>query len=191
MNSETNSPVVEAVVATEVDTGDAEPEVAEANVTTEASEMTAAAAADVDEVSTTEGPTAQPVDEDELTVKSNASDDDGASQASSAKTPTKGSTGRTRRATAASKRSRPPSVAGLEIPFRTVKKAMKLDPDVPIVQTEAALMVTVAAELFVKSLAAESYKNAKARGKNVIQYSDVAEGRTKKPSLAFLQTLLP
>jgi histone H3/H4 len=89
------------------------------------------------------------------------------------------------------KKGRTPSVAGLTIPFRTVKKAMKLDPDTPIVQNEAAIMTTMAAELFLKSLAKESFRNAKLRGRNTIRYEDIAEARTKNPSLAFLETLLP
>ena len=47
------------------------------------------------------------------------------------------------------RKGRTPSIAGLTIPFRTVKKAMKLDPDIPIVQNEAAILTTLAAELYV------------------------------------------
>jgi histone H3/H4 len=90
-----------------------------------------------------------------------------------------------------STKKRAPSVKGLTIPFRTVKKAMKLDPDIPIVQNEAAIMTTMAAELFLKSLAKQSHRNAKNRGRNTIRYEDVAEARTNTASLAFLETLLP
>ena len=48
-------------------------------------------------------------------------------------------------------------------------KAMKLDPDIPIVQNEAAIMTTMAAELFLKSLAKESHRIAKTRGRNTIR----------------------
>jgi histone H3/H4 len=89
------------------------------------------------------------------------------------------------------KRGRAPSVAGLTIPFRTIKKAMKLDPDIPIVQNEAAIMTTLAAELFLKSLAQNSFQNAKNRGRNTIRYEDVAEARVNNPSFSFLETLLP
>ena len=180
------NPVSEAVVAVEVNQAEDEGSA----VAVEATEITTTA--EVDDVSMIEDHTEPVGDDDEMTIKSQATDDDAGSTTSSRRTPTKEKSSPRRNSIGgSSKRSRPPSVAGLEIPFRTVKKAMKLDPEVPIVQTEAALMVTVAAELFVKSLAAESFKNAKARGKNVIQYADVAEGRTKKNSLAFLQTLLP
>ena len=50
---------------------------------------------------------------------------------------------------------------------------MKLDPDIPIVQNEAAIMTTMAAELFLKSLAKESLKISKARGRNTIRYASL------------------
>lgn len=50
------------------------------------------------------------------------------------------------------------------------RQAMKLDPDIPIVQNEAAIMTTMAAELFLKSLAKESQQIAKNRGRNTIRY---------------------
>ena len=68
-----------------------------------------------------------------------------------------------------SRKGRAPAVSGLTIPFRTVKKAMKLDPDIPIVQNEAAIMTTLASELFLQALAQESHSNAKARGRNTIR----------------------
>jgi len=141
-------------------------------------------------------------EEDEITVKSHgtqgthATEEDGASTASRAKstksTPASGKrTTRKSSLGSGAKKGRTPSVAGLTIPFRTVKKAMKLDPDIPIVQNEAAIMTTVAAELFLKKLAKESFRNAKNRGRNTVKYEDVAEARTKNPALAFLEPLLP
>ena len=86
---------------------------------------------------------------------------------------------------------RTPSVHGLTIPFRTIKKAMKLDPDIPIVQNEAAIMTTVAVELFLKRLVVQSNQNAKNRGRNTVRYEDVAEARTTDNALSFLEPLLP
>jgi histone H3/H4 len=86
---------------------------------------------------------------------------------------------------------RTPSVRGLTIPFRTIKKAMKLDPDIPIVQNEAAIMTTVAVELFLKRLVTKSNQNAKYRGRNTVRYEDVAEARTADKTMAFLEPLLP
>ena len=48
-------------------------------------------------------------------------------------------------------------------------QAMKLDPDIPIVQNEAAIMTTMAAELFLKKLAKESQKTCNTRGRNTIR----------------------
>mmetsp|Transcript_57906 Transcript_57906/g.64715 ORF Transcript_57906/g.64715 Transcript_57906/m.64715 type:complete len:170 (+) Transcript_57906:108-617(+) len=92
---------------------------------------------------------------------------------------------------ASARKGRAPAVKGLHIPFRTVKKAMKLDPDIPIVQNEAAIMTTLAAELFLRRLAEQSQKICKARGKNTIRYEDVADARSNDPSLAFLKTIIP
>jgi histone H3/H4 len=134
-------------------------------------------------------------DEDDETQ---ATEDDAASHSSlkTPKTKTGNRGGKKRTATGtsvgdSSTKKRAPSVKGLTIPFRTVKKAMKLDPDIPIVQNEAAIMTTMAAELFLKSLAKQSHRNAKNRGRNTIRYEDVAEARTNSSSLAFLETLLP
>jgi histone H3/H4 len=82
-------------------------------------------------------------------------------------------------------------VTGLSIPFRTIKKAMKLDPDILIVQNEAALVVTKAAEMFLENLAMESLKISKNHGRNTIRYEDVAEARSNDASKAFLKTILP
>jgi histone H3/H4 len=115
--------------------------------------------------------------EDEGSIKSSATDH----------TPAKKNSKRSR----ASAAKRIPSVAGLTIPFRTVKKAMKLDPDTPIVQNEAAIMTTIAVELFVKSLAVASLENAKSRGRTNVRYEDIAEARSKNKAMAFLEPLLP
>jgi histone H3/H4 len=89
------------------------------------------------------------------------------------------------------KKARQPAVLGLTIPFRATKRTMKLDPDIGTVQNEAAILTTLAAELFVKSLATESHIIAKSRGRNTIRYEDLAEARTKDPALSFLATILP
>ena len=52
---------------------------------------------------------------------------------------------------------------------KNLPQAMKLDPDIPIVQNEAAIMTTLAAELFLKVLAKDSYSIAKNRGRNTIR----------------------
>jgi histone H3/H4 len=133
-------------------------------------------------------------EEDELlSAKSQNTEEDLTSVASRKTDGTPDTKDKARKASASSsaKKGRTPSVAGLTIPFRTVKKAMKLDPDIPIVQNEAAIMTTFAVELFLKRLAKESFRNAKNRGRNTVRYEDVAEARTSNKALAFLEPLLP
>mmetsp|Transcript_8198 Transcript_8198/g.17459 ORF Transcript_8198/g.17459 Transcript_8198/m.17459 type:complete len:260 (-) Transcript_8198:160-939(-) len=89
------------------------------------------------------------------------------------------------------RQSRTPAVPCLTIPFRQVKRTMKLDPDIGTVQNEAAMVATLATELFLKKFAAESYDIAKKKGRVTIRYEDVAEARVSNPALSFLDLLLP
>ena len=89
------------------------------------------------------------------------------------------------------RKGRTPAVQGLAIPFRAIKRTMKMDSDIGTVQNEAAIMTTMAAELFVKKLATQSHQIAKNKGRNTIRYEDVAEARTKDSALSFLEILLP
>ena len=90
-----------------------------------------------------------------------------------------------------SRRGRTPAVAGLTIPFRTVKKAMKMDPANSIVQNEAAVMTTKAAELFLQRLAKKAESVCETRKRSVIRYEDIAEARADDPALAFLASVMP
>ena len=87
--------------------------------------------------------------------------------------------------------SRSPAVPSLTIPFRQVKRTMKLDQDIGTVQNEAAMLVTHATEMFLKKFALESYELAKKKGRNTIKYEDVAEARARNGALSFLDLLLP
>ena len=62
-----------------------------------------------------------------------------------------------------------PSFKDLGIPFRAIKRIMKIDPDIMVVQNEAAMITTFALELFVKKIVNESYNNAKKRGRNTVK----------------------
>jgi histone H3/H4 len=62
-----------------------------------------------------------------------------------------------------------PGVKDLGIPFRAIKRIMKIDPDIATVQNEAAMVTTYALELFVKKIVNESYLNAKKRGRNTVK----------------------
>jgi histone H3/H4 len=126
-------------------------------------------------------------DEDEaMTIKSELTNDDEES-----KRPKAGIKRKRGGPPPGSRKGRTPAVQGLAIPFRAIKRTMKMDPDIGTVQNEAAIMTTMAAELFVKKLATQSHHIAKNKGRNTIRYEDVAEARTKDPALSFLETLIP
>lgn len=84
-----------------------------------------------------------------------------------------------------------PSSSGLTIPFRTIKRLMKTDPAVGIVQNDAAIVVAAAAEHFVKQFAVKSLEVARAKGRNIVKYEDVATARANDRSLSFLDLLMP
>lgn len=78
------------------------------------------------------------------------------------------------------------------LPLRNIKRIMRLNEDVGMVQNEAAILVQAAAELFTKQFAVDSLSTAKSNGrKNTIKYEDVAETRSSKERLSFLEPLLP
>jgi histone H3/H4 len=62
-----------------------------------------------------------------------------------------------------------PSVKDLGIPFRAIKRIMKIDHDIATVQNEAAMVTTFALELFINKIVNESYSNAKKRGRNTVK----------------------
>ena len=147
----------------------AAPETASAAVVVEGSTVVASLSAhdkddDDDDDDTAEGQadvesmTPDDDDDDATTIKSEADEASIASAKPKKATP-KGK----------KKKSRSPAVKGLTIPFRNVKRTMKLDPDIATVQQEAAILTTLASELFLKSLAQESFQNAQSRGRTTIR----------------------
>jgi len=89
-------------------------------------------------------------------------------------------------------RPRQPAAKGLTIPFRTIKRIMKMDVEnIGIVQNDAAIVATAALEHFVKTIAVKSLELATSKGRNTIKYDDVAEVRANDRSLSFLDLLLP
>lgn len=86
---------------------------------------------------------------------------------------------------------RQPAAKGLTIPFRTIKRIMKIDVDIGIIQNDAAILTTAALELFVKNFATKSLEIAKSKGRSTIKYDDVAEARASDRSLSFLDFLMP
>ena len=62
-----------------------------------------------------------------------------------------------------------PSIKDLGIPFRAIKRIMKIDKDIGTVQNEAAMIATYAVELFVEKMVLESNENARKRGRNTVK----------------------
>ena len=93
--------------------------------------------------------------------------------------------------TDSAKKERPKACQGLTIPFRTIKRIMKIDTGVGIVQNDAAIVVTAALEHFVKELATKALKLSEKKGRGTIKYEDVAEVRAADRSLSFLDLLIP
>lgn len=86
---------------------------------------------------------------------------------------------------------RKPAVRDLTLPYRSIKRTMKLDPSVGIVQNDAAYLVTYATELFIKKLASDSQELALKKGRSIIKYDDLAEARAKTKAFSFLDMLIP
>lgn len=86
---------------------------------------------------------------------------------------------------------RRPAVRDLTLPYRSIKRTMKLDPSVGIVQNDAAYLVTYATELFIKKLAKDSQELALKKGRSIIKYDDLAEARAKTKAFSFLDMLIP
>ena len=96
-----------------------------------------------------------------------------------------------KQSSSAAKKQRQPAAKGLFVPFRTVKKIMQQDPDINIIQNDAAIMVTAATGMFLKEFTEKSLESCKKKGRNTIKYDDVAEVRAKNKNYAFLDMLLP
>lgn len=86
---------------------------------------------------------------------------------------------------------RMPAVRDLTIPYRPIKKSMKSNLDLPLVQNDAAILVTQATELFIKKLAKDSSEISAKKGRGTIKYDDLAEARAKNKAFSFLDLLIP
>ena len=71
-------------------------------------------------------------------------------------------------------------------PLGRVKNIMKMDPDVKLVSQETVFLVTRAIELFVESLAIESYSYTANAKKKTILKQDVVKAIDAVDALAFL-----
>ncbi len=68
---------------------------------------------------------------------------------------------------------------------------VKIDTDIGIFQNNTTIVANAVLELFVKNFATTSIKITKHKGKNTIQYNNVAEVRENARLLWFLNLLLP
>ena len=83
-----------------------------------------------------------------------------------------------------------PSTKDLFVPFRAIRRIMKLDKDIGTMQNEAAMVETYAVEMFVEKMVNENHDNAKKRGRNTVKYVDLAEVRASHSNMSFLNTLI-
>jgi len=82
------------------------------------------------------------------------------------------------------------AVQSLQLPYRIVKKIMKIDDEVLTVHNESAILMSHAAELFIEHLGQLAHNTAQDRGRSLIRYEDVVEARSNSDPLEFLETLL-
>lgn len=78
----------------------------------------------------------------------------------------------------------------LRLPLARVKHIMKLDPDVSIISQECAVLVTKATELFIESLARESFVHTAQAKKKTVQKKDVDAAIGSVDALMFLEGAL-
>lgn len=78
----------------------------------------------------------------------------------------------------------------LQMPLTRIKSIIKLDPDVTLASQEAVIMIAKATELFVESLAKESYKYTKQNKKKTIQKKDIDDCIDATEEFAFLEGAL-
>lgn len=79
----------------------------------------------------------------------------------------------------------------LTLPFRAIKRIMKIDNEIGTVQNEAAILTTFATELFLKKFSQESHALAKQKSRNTVRYEDLAEARVENSSFSFLDVMIP
>ena len=79
------------------------------------------------------------------------------------------------------------SATSVNLPQARVKHIMKLDPEVSIISTECVFLVTKATELFIESLARESFVHTAQANKKTVQNRDVDMAIASVDALVFLE----
>lgn len=75
----------------------------------------------------------------------------------------------------------------LQLPLARIKHLMKADPDVTLIQNECAFLVAKATELFIASLARESFVHTAQAKKKTVQKRDVDLAIANVDALVFLE----
>jgi DNA polymerase epsilon subunit 4 len=78
----------------------------------------------------------------------------------------------------------------VQLPLARIKNIIKLDPDISLVSSEALFAITKATELFIESLAKESYIHTSQAKKKTVQKKDIDSAIMSVDSLIFLDGAL-
>ncbi|KZC13234.1 DNA polymerase epsilon subunit 4 [Dufourea novaeangliae] len=78
----------------------------------------------------------------------------------------------------------------VKLPLGRIKTIIKMDPEVNMVNQEAVFLITKSTELFIDSLAKESYKYTAQMKKKTIQKRDVESTINNVDALVFLEGML-
>ncbi|KAL6302827.1 hypothetical protein BKA93DRAFT_716649, partial [Sparassis latifolia] len=77
------------------------------------------------------------------------------------------------------------------LPFSRVQKILKADRELPMVQREAAFLISVAAEEFVKRITEATYRAAEREGRTAMQQKDIAALVRRVNEFTFLDDIIP
>ncbi|KAK3922287.1 DNA polymerase epsilon subunit 4 [Frankliniella fusca] len=78
----------------------------------------------------------------------------------------------------------------VKLPLSRIKSIIKMDPDVNLASQEAVFLIAKATELFIESLARESYTHTAQSKKKTVQKKDVDAAISSSDSLLFLEGTL-
>lgn len=75
----------------------------------------------------------------------------------------------------------------VKLPLSRIKSIIKMDPDVNLASQEAVFLIAKATELFIESLARESYTHTAQSKKKTVQRKDIDAAISSSDSLLFLE----
>ncbi|XP_062520880.1 DNA polymerase epsilon subunit 4-like [Corticium candelabrum] len=78
----------------------------------------------------------------------------------------------------------------LRLPLGRIKNMMKMDPEIALASQESVFIVAKATELFVESLAKESYRQTRENKRKTLQKRDVDATVNEIDQLSFLEGTL-